>query len=59
MGKASKDKPLYMQIYSDLKERIESGEWSYGAMLPSEFELCDVYGVSRGTVRQVLAKLEE
>jgi DNA-binding LacI/PurR family transcriptional regulator len=59
MGKSSKEKPLYIQIYSNLKERIESGEWSYGAMLPSEFELCDVYGVSRGTVRQVLAKLEE
>lgn len=59
MAKASKEKPLYMKVYSDLKERIESGEWSYGAMLPSEFELCDVYGVSRGTVRQVLAKLEE
>jgi DNA-binding LacI/PurR family transcriptional regulator len=48
-----------MQIYTELKERIDIGEWSYGAMLPSEHELCDVYGVSRGTVRQVLGKLEE
>jgi DNA-binding LacI/PurR family transcriptional regulator len=59
MGKSSKEKPLYMRIYSDLKERIETGEWSYGAILPSEYELCDVYAVSRGTVRQVLARLEE
>jgi DNA-binding LacI/PurR family transcriptional regulator len=59
MEKNRKEKPLYMQIYTELKERIESGEWSYGAMLPSEHELCDVYGVSRGTVRQVLGKLEE
>jgi GntR family transcriptional regulator of arabinose operon len=58
MERSLKGKPLYMQIYTELKERIESGEWSYGAMLPSEHELCDVYGVSRGTVRQVLAKLE-
>jgi DNA-binding LacI/PurR family transcriptional regulator len=59
MERPTKEKPLYMQIYTELKARIESGEWSYGAMLPSEHELCDVYGVSRGTVRQVLAKLEE
>lgn len=59
MEKSTKEKPLYLQIYTELKERIESGEWSYGVMLPSEHEFCDVYGVSRGTVRQVLAKLEE
>lgn len=59
MGRSAKEKPLYMKIYTELKERIESGEWSYGAMLPSEHELCDVYSVSRGTVRQVLAKLED
>jgi len=59
MEKPTKEQPLYIQIYMDLKERIESGEWSYGALLPSEYELCDVYAVSRGTVRQVLAKLEE
>jgi len=59
MEKSNKEKPLYIQIYTDLKERIEAGEWSYGALLPSEHELCDVYDVSRGTVRQVLAKLRE
>jgi len=54
-----KAKPLYLQIYTALKQRIESGEWNYGAMLPSENELSEQYGISRGTVRQVLAKLEE
>jgi len=52
-------KPLYMKIYIALKMRIESGEWSFGAMLPSELELSEVYQVSRGTVRKVLATLEE
>jgi GntR family transcriptional regulator of arabinose operon len=55
----TKDKPLYLQIYSALKTRIESGEWSYGAMIPSEHELSELYKISRGTVRKVLATLEE
>lgn len=59
MQKTSKDQPLYIQIYQALKERIEGGEWSFGAMLPSEHELSEVYGISRGTLRQVLAKLED
>jgi len=59
MQKTSKDQPLYIQIYQALKKRIKGGEWSFGAMLPSEHELSDVYGISRGTLRQVLAKLED
>jgi GntR family transcriptional regulator of arabinose operon len=59
MQKTLKDQPLYIQIYQALKQRIEGGEWSFGAMLPSEHELAELYGISRGTLRQVLAKLEE
>lgn len=55
----TKDKPLYLQIYEALKTRIDAGEWSYGAMLPSEHELSEVYKISRGTVRKVLATLEQ
>ncbi len=58
MQKPTKEPLLYMRIYTALKQRIESGEWSSGAMLPSEHELSEVYGISRGTIRQVLAKLE-
>jgi GntR family transcriptional regulator of arabinose operon len=53
------EQPLYLQIYQALKNRIESDEWSFGAMLPSEIELSEVYKISRGTVRKVLAALEE
>ena len=59
MKRSQKGNPLYKQIASELKERIDSGEWSYGALLPSEHELCDVYDVSRGTVRQVLSRLKD
>lgn len=50
--------PLYQRIHSDLSQRIKDGEWNYGAMLPSEFELSEIYKISRGTLRQVLTELE-
>ncbi len=50
--------PLYQRIYSAIKQRIDAGEWGLGAILPTENELCESYQVSRGTVRQVMAKLE-
>lgn len=48
-----------MRIYSALKQRIEAGEWNFGAMLPSEIELSEIYHSSRGSVRQALAQLED
>jgi GntR family transcriptional regulator, arabinose operon transcriptional repressor len=50
--------PLYIRTYELLKEKILAGEWSYGAMLPSEIELCEIYRISRGTIRLALAELE-
>ncbi|MGE5223635.1 MAG: GntR family transcriptional regulator [Omnitrophica WOR_2 bacterium] len=58
-SKPFNDPPLYLRIYADLKKRIEDGEWAYGAMLPSENDLCEMYHIARGTVRQVLAELEK
>ena len=57
--KHSPEIPLYVQIHARLQQRILGGEWGYGAMLPSEHELCAEYGISRGTMRQVLAELEK
>ena len=51
--------PLHQRIYTRLKQRIDAGEWGQGAVLPTENELCETYQVSRGTIRQVLAELEE
>jgi DNA-binding LacI/PurR family transcriptional regulator len=59
MTKMENYTPLYLRIYTALKQRIEAGEWNYGAMFPAENELCEIYGVSRGTIRQVLAGLEK
>ena len=45
------------QIFEQLKEKITSGELQPGDRLPSENELCKLYGVSRTTIRQALANL--
>jgi GntR family transcriptional regulator len=50
--------PYYAQLYAILKARITGGEWPAGHRLPSESDLCDLYDVSRITVRQALAQLQ-
>ncbi len=50
---------LYQQVSRDLLERIAGDGYEKGAMLPSEAELCEEYGVSRITVRAAIAQLVE
>lgn len=49
--------PLYHQLASILKEKIESGEYSAGDAFPTELQLQEKYQVSRITVRNAVAKL--
>lgn len=49
--------PLYVQLKEILKEKIESGEYAPGDVIPSEAELQKYYQVSRITVRQALKEL--
>ena len=49
--------PLHHQLSEAIRERIRSGELSPGDRLPSERELCNELGLSRGTVRQSLSTL--
>lgn len=51
--------PLYYQLGSLLREKIVSGQLSPGDRIPTEAELSQEYGVSRITVRQALAAMEE
>lgn len=50
--------PSYRKIAGDLRHMVESGELAPGDALPSEAELSETYGVSRGTARHALAELE-
>lgn len=50
-------KSVARQVDEILLERIRDGTYSPGSRMPSESELSDELGVSRATVRTVLAKL--
>ena len=50
--------PLYFQLKQLLAERIKSGEWQPGTMLPTEEQLQEQYGLSRTTVRQAMKEME-
>ncbi|MEO5598551.1 MAG: GntR family transcriptional regulator [Novosphingobium sp.] len=49
--------PLYHQLEQHLLGRLRGGEFSPGALLPTEGQLCAAYGVSRITVRKTLDSL--
>lgn len=53
------DTALYEQLTNIIRGAITDGTLGVGDMLPSESELCAHYGVSRSTVRQAMAELEQ
>ena len=51
--------PFYFQLAALLEQEIVRHRWQPGERLPSEAELCSHFGLSRTTVRQALARLEQ
>ena len=49
--------PLYFQLKSLLLAEIEDGTYLADSLIPTEKELCDMFHISRTTVRQALAEL--
>jgi GntR family transcriptional regulator len=49
--------PLYRQLSERLAQAIVAGEYTAGAALPTEHQLCERFGVSRITVRKALDEL--
>jgi len=49
--------PQYLKLYEILRKHIVEGVYKEGDLLPSENELCKIYGITRPTVRLSLAKL--
>ncbi|HHW31433.1 MAG TPA: GntR family transcriptional regulator [Clostridiaceae bacterium] len=49
--------PAYLRIKIYIKDKIDKGEWAPHSKLPKEEELCALFNVARGTVRQALNEL--
>ena len=50
-------KAIYYDIFEDLRERIESGEFTYQSFIPSEAVLVEQYECSHNTLRKALSVL--
>lgn len=51
--------PVYLRIRQALERRIRTGELAPGERLPTEAELCQAHGISRGTAQRVLNELAQ
>src|SRR5579884_1425417 len=49
--------PRYYQLKEIMREKIRSGEWKPGDLIPSERELGEQYGISRMTARQAITEM--
>lgn len=52
-------KSKFEEIYKDIKYKIETEEYSYQGLLPSEHTMTETYGCSRNTIRRALSLLTE
>lgn len=52
-------KAKFEKIYKDLKEKIESQDYPYQGLLPSENTMVDIYGCSRNTIRRAVSMLAD
>ena len=51
--------PLYLQVASTLRRRVETGLWAPGSQIPTLDELAAEFSMARVTLRQALALLED
>jgi GntR family transcriptional regulator len=49
--------PLYLQLKDLIIKQIESSEYAPNTQIPSEQDLCEMYDISRPTVRQAISEL--
>jgi DNA-binding LacI/PurR family transcriptional regulator len=55
----ARDSFLYLQLYDDLKKKIEEGIYIEGDKIPSDDELKDLFNVSMITVKKALTMLKD
>jgi GntR family frlABCD operon transcriptional regulator len=51
--------PLYLQLKQNIKDGIQNGQYLPGSKLPNESDLCEIYGISRITVRRAISELAD
>jgi DNA-binding GntR family transcriptional regulator len=51
--------PQYVLVAQALMKDITGGRFPVGTLLPTEFDLCTQFGVSRHTVREAIRRLQE
>mmetsp|Transcript_19548 Transcript_19548/g.62233 ORF Transcript_19548/g.62233 Transcript_19548/m.62233 type:complete len:236 (-) Transcript_19548:318-1025(-) len=49
----------HQNVRKALRERIESGEWELGALIPGEIALAEEYGCARTTINRALQNLAD
>lgn len=49
--------PRYLQLAQTLMNEIEAGKYPVGSQVPTEFDLCHQFGVSRSTAREAVKRL--
>lgn len=54
---ATEDQPAYLKIKHFVLEKIQSGQWQEGHLIPTELALCEQFSVSRMTVNRALREL--
>ena len=52
-------RPLYVNVYDELLLRFTKGQYPLGSRLPSEPDLARELGISRSTLRQAMALLQD
>lgn len=49
--------PFYLQIADEMRSNIRIEKWKEGEKIPTELQLCEIYHVSRITIRKAIEEL--
>lgn len=52
------NRKLYVRVFDEIRRYILTNQLSAGDRLPTEFEMCDMFGVSRNALREAVKTLE-
>lgn len=52
-------KATFRDVKADIMDKITSGEWAPGGLVPNEMELAETYGCARATVNRAMRELAD